>query len=142
MNRMEMAGHLIRRLQQQSNQVFQTQTHAAGFDFTSVQFAALDAIAQQPHIDQATLAVAIGFDRATIGGVIDRMEGKGLVQRTVSQLDRRAKLLSLTAKGQQLLDAGRPVVQALQADILQALSGAEQAQFLALARKALGGLAD
>lgn len=139
MNRMEMAGHLIRRLQQQSNQVFQTQAHAAGFDFTSVQFAALDAIAQQPHIDQATLAVAIGFDRATIGGVIDRMEGKGLVQRTVSQLDRRAKLLSLTAKGQQLLSASRPVVEALQQDILQPLSPTERTQFLDLARKALGG---
>lgn len=138
MNRMEMAGHLIRRLQQQSNQVFQMQTSAAGFDFTSVQFAALDAIAQQPHIDQATLAVAIGFDRATIGGVIDRMESKGLVQRTISQLDRRAKLLNLTAKGQQLLDASRPVVEALQQDILQPLSPTERTQFLELARKALG----
>lgn len=132
-----MAGHLIRRLQQQSNQVFQAQTQAAGFDFTSVQFAALDAIAQQPHIDQATLAVAIGFDRATIGGVIDRMEAKGLVLRTVSPRDRRAKLLSLTPQGQELLHTSRPVVEALQVDILAPLSATEQVQFLALARKAL-----
>ena len=50
---------------------------AAGFVLTSVQFAALDAIAQQPAIDQATLAATISFDRATIGGVIERLESKG-----------------------------------------------------------------
>ncbi len=133
-----MAGHLIRRLHQQSTQVFQAQMQAAGFDMTSVQFAALDAIAQQPGIDQASLAATIGFDRATIGGVIDRLEQKGLVRRVVSEQDRRARRLHLTAEGGQLLAASRPLVQALQADILAPLSGAERAAFLALAQKALG----
>ena len=133
-----MAGHLIRRLHQQSTQVFQAQTQAAGFDMTSVQFAALDAVAQQPGIDQATLAATISFDRATIGGVIDRLEGKGLVERVVSEQDRRARRLNLTPAGEQLLAVCRPVVEALQADILAALSPAERASFLALAHKALG----
>ena len=133
-----MAGHLIRRLQQQSTQVFQTQMQAAGFDLTSVQFAALDAIAQQPGIDQATLAATISFDRATIGGVIERLESKGYVQREVSEQDRRARLLKLTTQGKTLLAASRPVVEALQADILGALSAKEQALFVALANKALG----
>ena len=133
-----MAGHLIRRLHQQSTQVFQAQTQAAGFDMTSVQFAALDAVAQQPGIDQATLAATISFDRDTIGGVIDRLEGKGLVERVVSEQDRRARRLNLTPAGEQLLAVCRPVVEALQADILAALSPAERASFLALAHKALG----
>jgi MarR family transcriptional regulator, temperature-dependent positive regulator of motility len=138
MDRIEMAGHLIRRLQQQSAQVFQAQTQAAGFDLTSVQFAALDAIAEQPGIDQATLAATIGFDRATIGGVIERLETKGLLQRTVSEQDRRARLLKLTREGAQLLAACRPVVETLQADILAQLTAKERTAFLALAQKALG----
>jgi DNA-binding MarR family transcriptional regulator len=138
MDRIEMAGHLIRRLHQQSTQAFQAQTQAAGFDLTSVQFAALDAIAQQPGIDQASLAATISFDRATIGGVIDRLELKGLVQRVVSAQDRRARQLHLTPAGEQLLVASRPVVEALQAEILAPLSSAERATFVALARKALG----
>jgi DNA-binding MarR family transcriptional regulator len=137
MDRIEMAGHLIRRLNQQSSQVFQAQTQAAGFDMTSVQFAALDAIAQQSGIDQASLAATISFDRATIGGVIDRLERKGLVQRVVSAQDRRARQLCLTPEGEQLLAACRPVVEALQADILAPLSAKERAVFLALAHKAL-----
>ena len=133
-----MAGHLIRRLHQQSTQVFQAQTQAAGLDLTSVQFAALDAIAQQPGIDQASLAATIGFDRATIGGVIDRLERKGLVQRVVSTQDRRARQLNLTPDGGQLLLASRPVVEALQADILAPLTPDDRTTFLALAHKALG----
>lgn len=138
MDRIDMAGHLIRRLHQQSTQAFQAQMQAAGHDLTSVQFAALDAIAQQPGIDQASLAALIGFDRATMGGVLDRLEAKGLVQRTVSPQDRRARLLALSPAGARLLAEVRPVVEALQAEILAALNPAEQARFLALARRALG----
>lgn len=133
-----MAGHLIRRLHQQSTQIFQAQTQAAGFDLTSVQFAALDAIAQQPGIDQASLASAIGFDRATIGGVVDRLEQKGLVQRVVNAQDRRARQLTLTAAGEDQLAACRPVVETLQGDILGPLTGKERDVFLTLAAKALG----
>ena len=138
MDKMKMAGHLIRRLHQQSMQVFQTQTQAAGLDLTSVQFAALDTIDHNPGVDQATLAAAISFDRATIGGVIDRLERKGLVQRVVSPQDRRARLLHLTTKGENLLASCRPVVSSLQADILAALSPQEREDFLSLAHKALG----
>jgi len=138
MDSIEMAGHLIRRLHQQSTQVFQARTQAAGLDLTSVQFAALAAIARQPGIDQASLAAAISFDRATIGGVLDRLELKACVQRVVSAHDRRARRLHLTPEGEQLLAASRPVVEALQADILAPLSDEERATFLALAHKALG----
>jgi DNA-binding MarR family transcriptional regulator len=138
METIDMAGHLIRRLHQQSTQVFQACMQAAGHDVTPVQFAALDAIARQPGIDQAGLASTIGFDRATIGGVIERLEHKGLVQRVVSANDRRARQLSLTRAGQRLLAAIRPLVESLQAEILAPLSRAERSAFLALAHKALG----
>lgn len=138
MDRTEMAGHLIRRMHQQSTQVYQSATQAAGFDLTSVQFAALDAVAEQPGIDQASLAAAISFDRATIGGVIDRLEQKGLIEREISPDDRRARQLRLTSAGRRQLAALRPVVEALQAEILAPLTAKERATFLALARKALG----
>ena len=41
----QMAGHLIRRLQQISVSVFTEHMRAAGYDLTPVQFAALSAIA-------------------------------------------------------------------------------------------------
>lgn len=136
MDMRHMAGHLIRRLHQQSTQIFAQRTQAAGLDLTPVQFAALEAIESHPATDQAFVAGMIGYDRATIGGVIDRLEKKGWIHRVVSERDRRARELSLTPAGHEVLATLRPIVQALQSDILQPLSAADQARFIELASKA------
>jgi DNA-binding MarR family transcriptional regulator len=127
-----MAGHLIRRLHQQSTNIFVQRTLAAGFDLTPVQFAALDAIHAHPATDQAHVAELIGYDRATIGGVIDRMERKGWIRRVVSERDRRARELSLTAKGSRVRSALQPIVHDLQQDILRPLSDADRECFISL----------
>ena len=85
------AGHLIRRLNQISMSVFQNRVRAAGFDLTSVHFAALVLVRSHPGIDQAGLAGLIAYDRATIGGVVDRLEAKQLLDRRVSPQDRRVR---------------------------------------------------
>jgi DNA-binding MarR family transcriptional regulator len=138
MDSLDMAGHLIRRLHQLSTQVFVQRTQAAGFDLTPVQFAALDAIGHHPGTDQATVAELIAYDRATIGGVIERLEQKGWVDRVVSDRDRRARVLSLTAEGERILAALVPVVRNLQDEILASLGEADRARFLKLARQAVG----
>jgi DNA-binding MarR family transcriptional regulator len=135
MDSLDMAGHLIRRLHQQSTQVFVQRTQAAGFDLTPVQFAALEAIHAHPATDQARVAEMIAYDRATIGGVIERLEQKGWIRRVVSERDRRARELSLTAKGTRVRSALLPIVQDLQDEMLQPLSGADRASFLNLVRQ-------
>ncbi len=137
MNAQNMAGHLIRRLHQVSTQVFATGTQAAGFKLTPVQFAAMDAIQANPGVDQAGVAALISYDRATIGGVIDRLEKKGLLLRQVSASDRRAREVRLTDEGQRMIAKLTPVVAALQDDILTGLTDAEKKQFLELATKAM-----
>ena len=135
MDSIDLAGHLIRRLHQQSTQHFAQRTQAEGFHLTPIQFAALDAIHAHPAMDQARLAEAIAYDRATIGGVIDRLEHKGWIHRVVSERDRRARELSLTTQGERVRTALLPIVQDLQDDILQPLSNADRACFLRLARQ-------
>ncbi|MBI1218097.1 MAG: MarR family transcriptional regulator [Rhodobacteraceae bacterium] len=138
MQAQDMAGHLIRRLHQLSAQVFQTRTQDAGLDLTPVQFAAMDAVASHPGIDQASVAALIAYDRATIGGVVDRLARKGYLKRVVSRSDRRARELRLTEEGQQAFQAAAPVVRTLQADILANLTAPECDTLLALLRKAIG----
>lgn len=134
----DMPGHLIRRMHQAATQVFAARAREAGFDLTPVQFAAMDAIRRNPGIDQASVAEMIAYDRATIGGVMDRLEAKGLVSRRVSQRDRRAREVVLTDEGQAVLAAILPVVRAMQDEILGPLTAEERARFMALARKCLG----
>ena len=131
-----LAGHLIRRLNQISTSVFQTRLKDEGFDLTPVQYAAMTAIHTHPGMDQATVAAFISYDRATIGGVIDRLHGKGLVSREINEKDRRARVLSLTDQGRVMIEQITPVIQTLQNDILSGLSVEERETFLALATKA------
>lgn len=133
-----MPGHLIRRLNQHSTAVFQTHLKSVGHDITSVQFSALETLAQNPELDQATLAAKIAYDRATIGGVVKRLEQKELIERQLSETDRRAFRLVLTPLGHRVLGELRPVVQAIQHDILDRLSANEREVFTKLLQKAIG----
>ena len=129
-------GHLIRRLHQISTHVFTQRIREAGFDLTSVQFAALDALGSNQGVDQARLADLVAKDRATTGAVVDRLEQKGLVSRNVSKLDERARVLTLTPEGSALLAMVSPVVEDLQREILSGLDDHEYRQFVELAAKA------
>jgi len=129
----EMPGHLIRRAHQISGAIFAA--HLAGFDLTSVQYAAMEAIAAQPGIDATRLSDLIAFDKATLGGVLDRLEAKGLIARQPSSQDRRVKSVALTDAGKTLLDSVGPRVVAAQGEMMRPLSETEQAQLIALLKK-------
>lgn len=132
----EMPGHLIRRAHQISGAIFTARL--AGFDITSVQYAAMVAIASQPGIDATRLSDLIAFDRATLGGVLDRLEAKGLIARQPSRQDRRVKTITLTVDGSALLETVKDRVLAAQAEMMHSLSKAEQDQFIALLKKFVG----
>ena len=136
----EMPGHLIRRAHQISGAIFTARL--ASFDITSVQYAAMVAIAFQPGIDATRLSDLIAFDRATLGGVLDRLEAKGLIARQPSRQDRRIKTIALTSDGNALLDSVEGLVLAAQAEMLQSLSETERAQFIALLKKFVGRPSD
>ena len=108
-----MPGYLIRRLQQIAVGIFMEETK--GFDLTPVQFAALEVISARPGLDQIGLSGAVAFDRTTIGGVVERLEAKGLIERRVGVADRRTRELYITAEGEGLLNQlADPVARAQQ----------------------------
>lgn len=131
----DMPGHLIRRLHQISVSLFAARMAEAGLDLTSVQYAALVTVRENPGLDQATLAGLIAYDRVTIGGVVERLVQKGLLRREVSPQDRRARVLTLTPAGQAVLETADPWVGRVQADILSDLTESERAIFTELLRK-------
>ena len=124
----ELPGHYIRRLQQIAVGVFMEETQA--FGLTPVQFAALNAVHTHPGIDQSTLAAGIGFDTSTIGGVIDRLEVRGWVERRISPQDRRVRQLLVTEAGAELLAQVEASVLRTQERILAPLDAQEQKTFL------------
>lgn len=126
-------GHAIRRLHQIAVGIFHQETQA--LNLTPVQFSVLHTLNAQPGIDQRTLASAVALDTSTTAGVVDRLEARGLMQRSASAQDKRVRLLTLTAEGEALLAQTRPAMLRAQALILAPLSAAEQATFMQLLQR-------
>jgi MarR family transcriptional regulator, lower aerobic nicotinate degradation pathway regulator len=129
----QLPGHLIRRLQQIAVAIFLQETET--FGITPVQYAALQAVADAPGIDQRTLARTIGLDTSTIAGVIDRLEARALLRRNASAEDRRVRLLTVTADGADLLAALAPGVRRAQERMLAPLKKAERDEFMRMLRR-------
>jgi len=121
-------GHFARRMQQVAVALFVQEVGDLGL--TPVQYSALHAVCEQPGIDQKTLAGSIGYDASTIAGVLDRLETRGLLSRSVSPTDRRARLLSPTKAGLDTLEAVVPRMLKAQERLLDPLSPKERSEFM------------
>jgi len=123
-------GHFARRLQQLAVALFVQEV--AELNLTPVQYSSLQAICDQPGIDQKTLAQTIGYDTSTIAGVIDRLEARGLVARSVSPTDRRVRLVTPTDQGLAVLEAVVPRMLKAQERLLEPLAPPERQEFMRL----------
>lgn len=132
-----MPGHLIRRAHQISSAIFNAEM--LEFELTSVQFIALVAIADHPGLDATRIAEMTVIDKATVGGVLERLERKGLIVRRKSAADARVKVLAATAAGRALIAVCFRSVDELQKRILGPLSAAEGDIFMELLAKLVGG---
>jgi DNA-binding MarR family transcriptional regulator len=129
----ELPGHHIRRLHQIAVAIFLQECEPLGL--TPVQYAALQAVANQPGLDQRTLARSIGLDTSTLAGVVDRLEARGLLRRNASPDDRRVRLLTPTPDGHALLARAVPAMQRAQARILEPLPATQQREFMRMLRR-------
>lgn len=125
-------GHMIRRLHQISVGIFLQEVGELGV--TPVQYAALQVVANQAGTDQRTLARSIALDASTTGGVVDRLETRGWLERRMSPEDRRARQLFITPAGAQALTDTVPAMLRAQAQILEPLTPRQRSEFMRLLR--------
>jgi DNA-binding MarR family transcriptional regulator len=130
-------GHLLRRAQQTITAIF-TQAMAEA-ELTSVQFLALVAIDDFPGLDATRLAEQTFTDKATIGGVIERLTRKGLIERRTSPHDKRAKILATTPAGRAMITVCFDRVGEVQKQFLAPLDESEKALFLSLLQRLIEG---
>jgi DNA-binding MarR family transcriptional regulator len=123
-------GHVIRRLHQISVGIFLQEVGELGV--TPLQYAALQVVRNQPGTDQRTLARSIALDASTTGGVVDRLEARGWLERRMSPEDRRARLLYLTPAGAQALAETVPAMLRAQEQILAPLTARQRTEFMRL----------
>ncbi len=123
-------GHLLRRAHQRASAIFAA--HFGVHQLTPTQYAALVKIHDEGEVSQNYLGRLTAMDPATMKGVIDRLDKRGLIASKPDPTDRRRTLWRLTGVAEELLgpaiEAGRAVTEAT----LAPLSPKERAAFLAL----------
>jgi DNA-binding MarR family transcriptional regulator len=85
-----------------------------------------------PGLDQVTLGEQMVLDRTTIGGLVRHLERLGYVTRAISKNDRRARVLTLTARGKALHKEHRPHAMTAQESMLAVLTPAERTSLIDL----------
>jgi MarR family transcriptional regulator, temperature-dependent positive regulator of motility len=102
---------------------------------TSVQFAVLALLLQQPGIDQRTLGDELSIDSSTLATICRLLEGRGLISRVRDDQDTRRYSLRATPDGEALITRMAPVVETVGEKLLAPLDADESAQLMALRRR-------
>lgn len=97
----DQVGFWLRRAYQRHMAIFTAAME--GLDLTSTQFAALVKLHDQGATAQTELGRLTGMDRATISGVVARLQKRGLVRFRPDPEDGRTRIVALTDAGADLL---------------------------------------
>jgi MarR family transcriptional regulator, temperature-dependent positive regulator of motility len=112
------------------------------FELDPAFYSVLVELSDQPGIDQRSLGEALGIDRTTVGEIVDELERRGLIDRSIDPNDRRARVLCLTKKGDALRLKIRPQMQAAQERFVSPLAARERTLFLDLLYRLVAGNLD
>lgn len=92
---------------------------------------------QQDGLTQRDLVLRVGVEQATMANTLKRMERDGLVARHPDPEDGRIRRIWLTERGRELRDAATAAAAEENKNVLSGLPEEEQAQLVALLRKAI-----
>jgi DNA-binding MarR family transcriptional regulator len=93
-------GFLLAKVHQRGFSLFKEQLDP--YNLTPPQFSLLAFLWKEDGLSQAELSEKSQIDRTTMGGLVDRLEKEGLVQRLPHPEDRRAYRICLTERGKSL----------------------------------------
>lgn len=131
-------GFLLRRAHQIAVGIFVEE--CAAYKLTPPQHSTLIVIGHCPGIDQAALARAIGFDRATIGHVVEGLEARRLLRRQDSRVDKRRKSLVLTPQGRALMRRAATAIERTSERLLEPLNPGDRRTFVGFLLQLAGEL--
>ncbi len=104
----------------------------SGTGLTAGQPKILDYLGLHDGSMQKNIATACQIDPATLTGLLNRMEEKGLIERRCVPGDRRSFHVYLTEAGWACQKQVRETLERLETELLSALDGPEQTQLLNL----------
>lgn len=95
------------------------------------QFGILNILKESNGLNQVSLGLQMGIDKATMVKLIDGLEKLSYVVRVSSEADRREKFLKVTPRGLRFLEQILPHMKAVEAEFLKPLDTEERRTLLA-----------
>jgi DNA-binding MarR family transcriptional regulator len=92
---------------------------------TNHQFSLMMALNRPKPPTMAPVAALLGMDRTTLTAALKPLERRGLVEVGIDPEDRRSRLLTLTAHGQNVLASAVPIWKSTHAEVEARLPGAD-----------------
>ncbi len=92
----------------------------------SPHYGILHILKDSPPVTQKTLGDQMGIDKATMVKLLDELQERKLIQRTVVAADRRAQHVTITAKGRKITAQAVILIRSVHKDFLSPPSMAEQ----------------
>ncbi len=126
-------GFLLAKAYQRACAIFKEEFDS--YDLTPQQFGLLAFLWLEDGLSQTELSARSQIDRTTMGGIVDRLEKEGLVQRRPHPDDRRAYQVFLTAKGKALEEKVSAAATRVQGRVNAPLTADEQATLIRLLEK-------
>jgi DNA-binding MarR family transcriptional regulator len=99
----------------------------------------LSKLTGKPGLEQNSLADRLNVDRNTASLLVEQLVKKELVERRVNNADRRARLLSLTPKGEKLYARLRPLHLAANEKVLEPITPRERKLLIDLLIRVIEG---
>ncbi|WP_416264148.1 MarR family winged helix-turn-helix transcriptional regulator [Curtobacterium flaccumfaciens pv. flaccumfaciens] len=100
-------------------------------------FAVLAALDENGALSQAEIGRALGLDRNNVNGIVVRLEGDEAVTREPDPTDRRRNVVTITATGRVRLAEIQVLADAVQDELLAALSTKERKDLIHLLDRVL-----
>jgi MarR family transcriptional regulator, transcriptional regulator for hemolysin len=82
------------------------------------------------ELTQIELANVVDLDKTTMVVTVDELEDAGYARRVPAPADRRARLVTVTEPGRQIVAAGRQILDRVHGEVLGELPPAEQTVFV------------
>ena len=111
-------------------------------NLTTSQFEIMGYLYQTDGLAQSQLQQCTGITSATLTGLLDKLRDRGYITRQPSVHDRRAKVVVLTAEGDDICTQLIDLMHQFENDMLKGFSEAEKALFTDWLQRAAQNLGD
>lgn len=102
------------------------QEYGARFGLSIPEWRVMAHLSQSESVSVRELHLKADLEKSKASRAAARLEAAGLVDKKISEADRRLVDLSLSAKGEKMMAELRPLALAYEADVLKSLSAEDQ----------------